>query len=398
LHVDAGVTVRARKGAFVLVGRNARIDAAGSAEEPVVFTAATRPAEPGAWAGLFLLGLADTALANNATIALPPGDDRAFYGGDDDDHDCGSLRYVRVEFAGGAANDYDFPAAGLTFAGCGRKTRVERVQVHAATDGIGLVGGTVPLKRVLVSAAAADGIEWAAGYRGFVQFAIVQGFYGAGAAVKGSRSDADQTTPPASAPTLFNLTLVGADAQGLPLSPGDPNGFETGILLQAATQATVRNTLVYGFHGPWVDVIGDATAKLMSEKTELTSSVFADPAARTRPGLPGKGVELGDGEDDDGGYDENGELRASSLHNRFPSAGLSMRAPFARPPERPDFSADGFVDGGNPADTAPEVWQDLWEAAFYAGALPKIQELGDRALDFTRDGPERQPWTDFPQE
>ena len=397
LHIDEGVTIRVRRGGFVLVGAHARIDAQGSAAAPVVFTAAERPAQPGAWAGLFLLGLADTALANNSTIALPPGDTRAFYGGEDDAHDCGALRYVRVEFAGGAANDYDFPAAGLTFAGCGRSTVVDHVQVHAASDGIGLIGGTVPLKRVLVTAPRADGIEWAAGYRGFMQFVIVQSYYGAGAALKGSRSDADQTTPPASSPVIYNATLVGADAQGLASAPSDPSGFETGILLQAATEASVHNALVYGFAGPWVDVIGASTARLFGSKSQIANSVFADPSQRVRPGLPGAGVEPGDGEDDDGGYDENGSLRSANLHNRFPSGGLSMRDPFARPPARPSFSADAFVDGGNLADSAPPGFEDTWEAAYYAGALPRQPHVDDSALDFTLEGADGQAWTSFPE-
>jgi hypothetical protein len=395
LRVDAGVTVRARPGAFVLVGRDARIEVAGTAAEPVVFTAAERPSEPGAWRGLFLLGLADTALPNNATLALTPGDVRGLYGGDDDEHDCGSLSYTRIEFAGGAANDYDFPAAGLTLAGCGRATRVSHVQVHAATDGIGLIGGTAPLKRVLVSAPRADGIEWAAGYRGFIQFALVQTFVGSGAALKGSRSDADQVTPPASAPVLFNATLVGAMTRGLPTEPSDPNGFETGVLLQAATQVTLRNSLVYGFAGPWLDVVGDATAQLMGKETQVTSTIFADPGERARPGLPSAGVEPGDGEDDDGGHDEHTTLHQPGLYNRFPATGLVLRAPFAAPPYRPDFSADGFVDGGKLSDSAPEGWQAHWEPAFYAGALPKLPDPARRELDWTVAGA---PWTDFPEE
>ncbi len=400
LRIDPGVVVRARQGAFLLIGQNARIEANGTSEAPIVFTAATHPAKPGTWRGLLLLGRAQTALTNGATLGLPPGDPRAFFGGNDDEHDCGVLRYVRIEFAGGSTNEYDFPGAALTLAGCGRRSQIEHVQVHASTDGIGLIGGSAPLKRVLVSAASADGIEWAAGYTGFIQFAIVQTFYGAGAALKGSRSEADEVTPPASAPVIFNATLLGANVRGLPQGAVDPNGFETGVQLQAGSRLTLRNALVYGFAGAWIDVIGASTAGLVGTDTLVTNTIFADSAPRKNQGLPGVGVERGDGEDDDGGFSEDESFRNPSLQNRFPTAGFTLRDPYAATPLRPDVSADGFVDGGNLADMAPPGWAELWEPAFYAGALPKIQSTAERALDWTRGevSDEARAWTAFPEE
>jgi hypothetical protein len=400
LTIDPGVTVRARAGAFVLIGKGARLSAVGRADAPIVFTAAERPAAPGAWAGVYLLGAADTALPNSATLGFPSGDVRGFYGGSNHDHDCGELRYARIEFAGGATDEYDFPGAALMLAGCGRRTRVSHLQVHAATDGIGLVGGSAPLSRVLVTAPRADGIEWSAGYTGFIQFAIVQTFYGSGAALKGSRLEADQVTPPASEPILFNVTLVGASGQGLPRGAADPSGFENGVQLQAGTRATLRNALVYGFPGAWVDVIGSEAARLVGTSTQLTNSIFADPAARAQPGFPADGVEPGDGEDDDGGLSEDQQFRAPSCLNRFPSSGLALPVSFAAPPARPAFSADGFVDGGNLADAAPAGWEDVWEPAFYAGALPKIQLEADGALDWTCGAEPGADctWTAFPQE
>jgi len=401
LQIDPGVRVLAERGAFLLVGSAARLVAVGTPEQPIVFTAAQRPAKPGAFRGLFMLGLADTSLPNSATLGLPAGDARAVYGGGDDDHDCGELRYVRIEFAGGPANEYDFPAAGLTLAGCGRKTRVESVQVHAATDGIGLIGGTVPLKRVLVSAPSADGIEWTAGYRGLLQFAVVQMFYGAGAALKGSGSLADPAAVPLSAPFVYNATLVGALSQGLKDGPVDPNGFETGMLLQAGSGAVILNSLLFGFAGSWFDVVGERTAQLFRTDSQVASTIFADSEPRRSPGFPSGGIEPGDGEDDDANFSEDMRLRDTNLANRFFEGVLNLRAPFARPPERPDFSADGLVDGGNLRDSAPPGWADLWEPAFYAGAFPKIQFESERSSDWTASSPGEdadEKWTSFPSD
>jgi hypothetical protein len=120
---------------------------------------------------------------------------------------------------------------------------------------------------------------------------------------------------------------------------------------------------------------------------------------RVHPGFPASGVEPGDGEDDDGGLDENARLRDPSAQNRFPSSGFTLPLAFEAPPARPAFGADGFVDGGNLADDAPPGWDDVWESAFYAGALPKIQFEADRALDWTCAEPRPDcAWTAFPQE
>lgn len=397
LTIDPGVRVLGRERAALVVSKTARIEALGTAQQPIVFAPKERPAEPGRWRGIIMLGSAPTALSNDRPLGLPVGDVRGYFGGTNASHDCGTLRYVRLEFGGGSVNETDLPTgAALTLAGCGSDTEIDHVQVHAATDGIGLIGGRAPLKRVLVSAPGADGIEWAAGYQGLIQFAIVQGFYGAGAALKGSQREVDENAIPFSSPIIFNATLVGARSKGLPGGSSDPNGFETALQLQAGTRGIVRNSLVQGFAGAWVDVIGAAAGQRMKDgELVISNTIFGG----LEPGDGDAGTEFGG--DDGDGLMEADQIRLGPLKNRFPLTSFALRNPFAVPPARPDFSAEGFVDSPNSLSTeVPSEWQGVFEVAAYAGALPKIGKfVAERERDWTWSGQtEVNAWTAFPQE
>ena len=400
LTIEPGVRVKMRSGSGLVISREARLVAEGTPREPILFTAAERPARAGAWRGIFLLGRAPTSLPASSSLGLSAADISSHFGGTDGDHDCGSMQYVRIEFAGGLADEHTFPASALTLAGCGRRTSVRDIQIHAATDGLGLVGGQGPIKRVLVSAPSADGIEWTAGYTGFLQFVVVQSFLGAGAALKGSQDEANPSSTPISAPTIFNATLIGASSQGLPRGASDSSGLEAGIVLRAGTRGTIRNSLVYGFAGSWIDVIDQVTAQQVGQDLSVANTIFGEPEPRMNPGFPGSGAEPGDGgRDDDGSFSEEQAFRAPALRNGFPGARFALARPFDAPPARPDFSAASLVNSSDLETSVPRAWQDVFENAAYAGALPKIEAASERGLDWTQaqlgDG---QAWTSYPQQ
>jgi len=167
----------------------------------------------GRWGGLVLLGNAgtnvDRTTANIATdfvvrIAGEPGsgvpvpgaglwvadsDDRATvegipatshaftngldrFGGHDNTHSSGELRYVSIKFGGaeiGANNELN----GLTLGGVGSGTIIDRVEVFGNTDdGIEIFGGTVNLLRVAIFGAHDDQIDIDSGFQGKIQFAL----------------------------------------------------------------------------------------------------------------------------------------------------------------------------------------------------------------------------------
>ena len=269
LSIAAGTTVRFDPHTLLLVQRGGRLEAEGSATEPITLTsskpAGTRAA--GDYRGLILAGNGPSQ-SSTTPVHDSLSDARAQYGGGqggDPESSCGVLRYLRVEFAGGSIDDPALPAGALTLAGCGAKTVVDYVQVQRATDGIGLLGGTVPLRHVVVSNnLLGEAIEWSAGYTGTMQFVVAQSL-GASAALQGSNSADDPEASPVSRPTIYNATLIGS----APLVTGQ----HFGALLQFGSRLVLKNSIIQGF--------ADAAFDLRLDESVLKNQVG-----------PGKAIDI----------------------------------------------------------------------------------------------------------
>lgn len=253
----AGDLAQGRLPGSLIVTRRGRIEARGTRDAPIVFTSA-RPVgarAPGDWGGVVLLGSAPINVpadyldsgnragemfveglppAENTTYgasdepapAADAGSGAADAGGDADafaaparvvpnpEHDCGTLRFVRIEFAGFEVGDTN-ELNGLTVAGCGRGTLLDYVQVHLGSDdGIELFGGNADLRHTVITGAQDDALDWDQGWSGRVQFLAIRqhGIDAGGDTDNGFEGDgfADPERPAgaASSPVLFNVTLL----------------------------------------------------------------------------------------------------------------------------------------------------------------------------------------------
>lgn len=144
LTFAAGSTILSdsiQKGALI-VERNSRLFAEGTSAEPIVFSSG-KPAgqrRPGDWGGIVLLGNAPT---NRSTTPIIEGGINSEYGGSVVADNSGSLKYVRIEFAGIAA-DPNSEINGLTCGGVGSGTTLENIQVsYGNDDAYEFFGGTV---------------------------------------------------------------------------------------------------------------------------------------------------------------------------------------------------------------------------------------------------------------
>jgi hypothetical protein len=206
LTIAAGsviVSDTVNKGALI-VEQNSRLIAEGTASEPIVFTSGKAPGQrkPGDWGGIVLLGNAPT---NRTTTPIIEGGINAVYGGSLTADNSGILKYVRIEFAGIAA-DPNSEINGLTLGGVGTGTVIENVQVsYGNDDAYEFFGGTVNCKNLIAFATADDDFDFDFGYTGRIQFAVSLRdplFVDGGDAGNGIECDNDGTT------TLQHVSVV----------------------------------------------------------------------------------------------------------------------------------------------------------------------------------------------
>lgn len=240
LRIDEGVTITAKSDDnvidYILVEQGAKIEAVGTAAAPIVMTAETP--EAGAWGGLHICGRAPINIG--ATAKSEVGD--ATYGGTDAEDNSGTLRYIRLEYAG-----YKFTSEkecnGFTFYGVGRGTTLEYLEAYKGTDdGFEWFGGTVNAKYLMSVSNSDDSFDWTEGWSGKAQFLVAYQEpaatlgYTCDCLIEGDNYDKNMDANPVSNPTLVNLTLIGAN---------NPEG-KRGVRLRAGTKAKIYNALVTG--------------------------------------------------------------------------------------------------------------------------------------------------------
>ncbi len=253
ITIEPGTEFQGDQGSALIITTTGRIDAAGTAAEPIVFTSSALPTEaaPGAWGGVVLLGLAriswgDTTCNGEAgecvgsIEGISPGNPRGQFGGNDDTHDCGTMRYVRIEYAGFQFGN-DNELNGLTVGGCGDQTELSYIQVHRGLDdGVEFFGGTTPIDHVIVTGPGDDGLDWDQGWRGTADNVIVHHFSSTTTSPNGIEADnqgsGDRNVQPRSAPQVTNATII-----------GDGRVEGSGVVTRVGTWGVLDGLVVVGF-------------------------------------------------------------------------------------------------------------------------------------------------------
>jgi hypothetical protein len=248
-----------QKGALI-IERNSRLFAEGTATEPIVFTSGKNPGNrrPGDWGGIVILGNAPT---NRTTAPIIEGGINAEYGGSVAGDNSGSLRYVRIEFAGIAA-DPNSEINGLTLGGVGSGTTISHVQVsYGNDDAFEFFGGTVNVTNVIAFATADDDFDYDFGYVGRLQYGISlrdPQFVDGGDAGNGIECDNDGTgtvATPRTRPQMSNFTFCGPN--GAALTAANHN-FNTRF--RRSTQFVLRNSILMGYAKGGFQFESDSTA------------------------------------------------------------------------------------------------------------------------------------------
>jgi len=279
IHVANGATLTIQPGTKIMgdfntlgsslfILRGAKINAVGTADNPIVFTSsrAAGQRQPGDWGGLILIGNAkinrsgtvnvEGSGTDGNTVASGKNYTLAYSGGTADDDNSGTLSYVRVEFAGYAPIQ-DQELNSFTFAAVGSATRISYLQAVAGLDdsyeffGGGLVGDH------LVSYESGDDhFDMSEGFKGKLQYLIalqttqITPRTGSGSLAtdpegiendgcNGSGCDQGFNSTPFTVPVIANFTLIGT---GDAATSGSSGGL--GMMLRRGTGGYYVNGVV----------------------------------------------------------------------------------------------------------------------------------------------------------
>ncbi len=171
LTIEAGTTITSDKadgedGLVVLKG--GKLIAEGTADNPIVLTEKSKVA--GSWAGIIMYGdapIVNSATATGTQTAKSEDGLNLDYGGTNESHNGGSLKYVRVEYAGMVITTNNKEHNGFSFYSVGSGTTLENlVSYKGNDDGFEFYGGTASGKNLISYGNADDSFDWQDGWRG----------------------------------------------------------------------------------------------------------------------------------------------------------------------------------------------------------------------------------------
>lgn len=212
LTIEAGTTFtvstadQAAGTNYLQVEQGAKLIANGTSSSPIVFTAQSQ--QIGAWGGIIINGKARINVAGGTEVAEAGG---LVYGGNDDADNSGSLKYVRVEYAGAAITGGTAEYNAFSFFGVGSGTVLENLQAYkGADDAFEFFGGAVNATNLAAFGCEDDNIDWDRGYRGTLSnIWIIQpanGDFG----FECSNLPVEFNSTPRANPTVTNVTITGS--------------------------------------------------------------------------------------------------------------------------------------------------------------------------------------------
>lgn len=274
LTIQPGVTITAKHDGtvdYILVEQGAKIDAQGTASQPIVMTSEKK--EAGAWGGLHICGYAHT---NNGSGSSEIGN--APYGGNNDADNSGTLKYIRLEYTG-YAFDEEHEANGVSFYGVGNGTTVEHLQAYKGSDdGFEFFGGSVNVKYLVATSCSDDSFDWTEGWNGKAQFLVAyqEGETSLGYAcdclMECDNNGTNFAATPVAHPVIANVTLIG-------------NGGEAqGVRLRAGTEVELYNTIITG-KGKALTVETDETENALKNGTSKLEYVAIAGELSSKQGI-----------------------------------------------------------------------------------------------------------------
>ncbi|MEP7365857.1 MAG: hypothetical protein ABI972_21595 [Acidobacteriota bacterium] len=222
LTIDPGTFIVGQPGSqppsVLLISTAGKLVAEGTQSRPIIMTS-SQPIgsrQRGDWGGLILLGKAQVNdVAGKLNIEGLPDLPETLYGGTDNAHSCGSMKYVRVEFAGSLLRPNE-ETNSFTFGACGTGTKAEYLQaIYGLDDSFEWFGGTMNAKHLVGAYGADDYFDGQIGYSGKIQFgvALVNGDL-SNRGIEMDNYEKDFTAKPQGMPNFWNITFIGNAGDG----------------------------------------------------------------------------------------------------------------------------------------------------------------------------------------
>jgi hypothetical protein len=283
LTIEPGTVIigeRASKGTLI-VHRGSQLIAIGTADKPIVFTSERNPGEreAGDWGGVVLCGKAPNNLPDNQSNRELEGGYGGFHGGTTETDNSGSLKYVRIEFAGVPINPNQ-EINSLTLGSVGNGTTIDYVQASfGLDDSFEWFGGTVNAKHLIAYKGLDDDFDTDNGFSGNVQYAVgIRGTTQADqSGSNGFESDNDASGSanlPFTSATFANVSLIGAKGKA---ETSINIQFQNGAQIRRNSKLKVYNTFITGYpNGIYVDSQrGDAKGNADKGDIKLSNIVLA---------------------------------------------------------------------------------------------------------------------------
>jgi hypothetical protein len=262
----------------LVVSREGKIMAEGTADEPIIFTTVADNLESGAinspnmsplnnglWGGVIILGKAPISAKNEAIQlqieGIPTSDQNGLYGGTESAHNSGVFKYVSIRHGGtniGAGNEIN----GLTLGGVGTGTEINNIEIVAnQDDGIEWFGGTVSVENVIVWNSGDDGLDTDQDWLGTCNnFLVVTPQGGSAFELDGPEGN----NASGNAHSFTNGTVYAGDA------------IDHLIDWDGGTNAGLRNVYIYGLEAGYGYVADDPNTADDDEEFEPIESFGGD--------------------------------------------------------------------------------------------------------------------------
>ncbi|MEO3402378.1 hypothetical protein AAFN85_00645 [Mucilaginibacter sp. CAU 1740] len=294
LSIPAGVTIFAEKTddrskkTVLVITRGAKINIAGTADKPVVFTSAASTKAPGDWGAIVILGSAPTNTGMGNVAGLAVSNDTQ-YGGNNATDNSGSITYLRVEYAGGinppAEDEWIVDkASGLLLASVGSGTKVDHVMVeHSNDDAFQFVGGTINATYLLAYNNGDDDFDFDLGYTGHLQFLVSYRSAASSQALRANgfesyNDEVPTANAPLTRPVVSNMTIIGIEGLQSPKT-----NLNQGVYMRKGTRLAIRNSIVAEYpEGAFMVCPRTRPVILANDNAEFRSNlVQSDTLART---------------------------------------------------------------------------------------------------------------------